>query len=239
MQGKPASVRYKMTEDKICEPGSCTGSQAASATTVPFQRIERFSALVQRVQSCRQCPHMNGRARVFGPANGSVDSRVVFIAEAPGRLGADRWHIPLFGDQTGRNFEELLEAAGLQRDEIFITNAVVCNPRDTHGRNKSPNRQEVRSCSAHLCATLDIIQPEVVVTLGHVALRAVSLIAPHTVQLARDVGRQIPWNQRLLVPLYHPGPRACIRRPLAQQQEDFARLGRFLEKRRGTRAMGG
>jgi len=65
----------------------------------------QFADLVERVQSCSLCPRMTQRTRVLGPPNGNLDSSVVFIAEAPGRLGADKFGIPLFGDQTGRNFD--------------------------------------------------------------------------------------------------------------------------------------
>ncbi len=61
-----------------------------------------FDALVARVSSCRCCPRMEGRARVLGQANGPLSARVLFIAEAPGRFGADMSGIPLAGDRTGR-----------------------------------------------------------------------------------------------------------------------------------------
>ena len=47
---------------------------------------------------------MEGRTRALGQGNGPLDARVLFVAEAPGRLGADRTGVPLSGDQTGRNF---------------------------------------------------------------------------------------------------------------------------------------
>jgi DNA polymerase len=58
-----------------------------------------------------------------------------------------------------------------------------------------------------------------------VALRALSLIAPHDATLAGNVGQVITWNGRQLVPLYHPGPRAQLHRSFHQQAEDFRRLG--------------
>src|SRR5438046_3124119 len=97
-----------------------------------------FAQLVQTVQACRLCPRMEGRTRVLGPANGPMSARILFVAEAPGRFGGDRSGVPLSGDRTGRTFTELLGAAGLRRDEIFITNAVLCNPRDHAGRNDRP-----------------------------------------------------------------------------------------------------
>jgi uracil-DNA glycosylase family 4 len=178
---------------------------------------------------------MEGRVRLLGPANGSLHPRVCFVAEAPGRLGGDRTAIPLCGDQSGRNFERLLAEAGLDRSSVFVTNAVLCNPRDAADRNAPPTIAEIRNCSCFLAATLDLLQPPYVVALGAVALRALALIEPHGVTLATDVGTVIPWHGRWLIPLYHPGPRAQLHRPFAQQAEDFKQLGMFVRQRPDAR----
>ena len=73
-----------------------------------FTKYNRFKDLVQSVQNCNLCPQMQCRRKVFSDANGCIDSKVLFIAEAPGRLGADQTGIPLCGDKTGDNFEHLL-----------------------------------------------------------------------------------------------------------------------------------
>jgi uracil-DNA glycosylase family 4 len=187
-----------------------------------------IDVLAERVQACRLCPRMEGRRRVFGRANGNLTARLLFVAEAPGRLGADRSGVPLSGDQTGRNFATLLASAGIDRSDIFVTNAVLCNPRDAHGNNAPPTSCEIRNCSPHLAETIAIIEPGYVVALGVVALKALALVCPHEAVLARDVGKAIPWHGRVLVPLYHPGPRACIRRTMAVQVEDYKGLGGLL-----------
>lgn len=193
-------------------------------------REEAFRQLVARVQTCRLCPRMEGRARVLGAANGSIGAKVLFVAEAPGRLGADRWHVPLFGDQTGRAFEELLREARLERESVFITNAVLCNPRDGGGRNAPPTLSELSNCSGHLEATIAIVQPQYVIALGAVALRALRHVAAHDLVLSRDVGCPHHWHGRVLVPLYHPGPRARLHRPMQSQIEDFRRLGAIVSR---------
>jgi uracil-DNA glycosylase len=171
---------------------------------------------------------MEGRTRVLGPANGPVPAAVCFVAEAPGRRGGDRTAVPLSGDQSGRNFDLLLAAAGLERGAVFVTSAVLCNPRDAAGRNAPPRIPEIRNCSGFLAATLAVVEPRFVVALGTVALRALARIEPHEAVLARDVGRAIPWRGRWLVPLYHPGPRAQIHRSASQQRDDFRRLGAWV-----------
>jgi uracil-DNA glycosylase len=187
-------------------------------------RAAAYAALVARAQACRLCPRMEGRRRVLGPGNGPLDTRVLFVAEAPGRLGGDRTGVPLVSDQSGRNFTRLLEGIGWRREDVFVSNAVLCNPRDAGGRNDTPTSAEMRNCSAHLRDLLDLLDPPYVVALGRTALSALALIAPHQADLRRHVATPLPWAGRILVPLYHPGPRAQLHRTFAQQQEDFARL---------------
>jgi uracil-DNA glycosylase len=184
---------------------------------------------------------MEGRTRAIGPANGPLDAEILFVAEAPGRLGADRTGVPLSGDQTGRNFDALLDCAGIERRRVFVTNSVLCNPRRPDGRNDRPSAAELRNCAGHLRALVDLLDPPWVVSLGRAALAALALIEPHNLVLAHDVGTAAPWNGRLLVPLYHPGPRAVARRGFAQHAADYAALAALLEadvtmrKRRGDR----
>jgi uracil-DNA glycosylase family 4 len=187
---------------------------------------------VGRVRGCVACPRMEGRTRVLSRANGPVGARVMFVAEAPGRLGADRTGVPLSADRTGRNFDTLLDAAGIRREDVFVTNAVLCNPRDSHGNNAAPSYAEMRNCSGHLAATIEVVQPGYVVALGVAALRALGLVCPHEAVLARDVGRAIAWHGRVLVPLYHPGPRALIHRPWDVQVGDYRGLAQLLNEAR-------
>jgi uracil-DNA glycosylase len=187
-------------------------------------REPAFAHLVDDVQACRRCPRMEGRRRVLSRANGPLAARLLFIAEAPGRLGADVSGVPLTGDRAGRTFAALLGAGGFERSAVFVTNAVACNPRDAAGRNDRPTAREVTNCGPHLARLLAIVQPDWVVTLGVVALDAVRRIGPHGLVLARDVGRPVAWHGRRLVALYHPGPRALIHRPLPVQLADYQRL---------------
>lgn len=189
-----------------------------------------FADLVARVQHCDLCTRMQHRKKVLGPSNGNIDSPVVFVAEAPGRLGADKFGIPLYGDQTGRNFEMLISSAGIKRKRIFITNAVLCNPRTPDGNNDSPTLVEIRNCSQYLKETLEIIKPKLVVPLGAKALSALNIINPHQVRLSEGVGKLFSWNGYKIYPLYHPGPRASIWRTKARQLKDYKILADLLVK---------
>lgn len=192
-------------------------------------RIRAFQSLVYDASLCRNCHRMSDSVAILSDKNGPLKSQLLFVAEAPGRFGAVRTGIPLSGDQAGRNFEQLLSAAHLARDQVFVTNAVLCNPRDSQGRNATPSLAEVRRCTGFLVRTIAIIDPVVVVSLGAVALRAFGEIEAHGLVLRRDCGRPVEWNGRTLVPLYHPGVRAWIHRSFERQLSDFASLRSLIQ----------
>jgi len=198
-----------------------------------FTKTFRFADLAESVQHCDLCPRLHGRRKVLSAANGNVDSRVLFVAEAPGRLGADRTGVPLYGDRTGDNFETLLGNVGWRREQIFITNAVLCNPRREDGNNGTPTSVEIANCSAYLEMVLTLVSPEIIVTLGTTALDALELISPHGIHLQKGVARLVPWRGIRLFPLYHPAPRAAIHRSLAKQRSDFMLLAKVVHPGKG------
>jgi DNA polymerase len=156
----------------------------------------------------------------------------MFVAEAPGRHGADRTRIPFCGDLSGVYFESLIASIGLSRREIFITNSVLCSPRRANGANDKPTPAEIRNCSSFLQRQIEIVDPEVIVTLGSVALGCLSLIERHRYKLKESVATVLSWNGRLLVPLYHPSPRVInAARPLTSQMEDYRAVRRALDSK--------
>jgi uracil-DNA glycosylase family 4 len=171
---------------------------------------------------------MAGSRAVLSHQNGNLHAKILFIAEAPGRLGAALSGVPLCGDQSGRNFERLLAASGLTRADVFVTNAVLCNPLDTRGRNAAPTSTEQSNCLSYLARTIEVLDPALIVTLGAVALRSLASIEPHPLSLTRNVGAVTCWQGRALVPLFHPSPRAQIHRPFEVQLQDFVRLRRVI-----------
>ena len=181
-----------------------------------------FRRLVSDARSCFACAEMN-HVHVLAAANGPLDARVMFIGEAPGRLGAARTGVPFTSDQSGLRFQRLLAEAGLHREEVFLTNALLCNPL-RNGANRPPRRRELAACARWLDTQIRLVDPPLVVTLGTAALEALRIIEHHPFALSRDAGRALRWRGRTLVPLYHPSPRTAGRRPFSKQLEDFGSL---------------
>lgn len=194
-----------------------------------MSKKEQFARIVTEAAACVRCPEMCERAAVFSESNGPVTARVMFIGEAPGRKGADRTHVPFSGDQSGKNFDRFLEAAGLKRSEIFITSAALCNPRTATGANRRPSASEIRNCSEFLRRAIELIDPQFVVTLGTVALEALKLVHDHGFTLGNDAAQVRRWHGRALIPLYHPSPQVLITsRKEEAQLRDYRAVARAI-----------
>src|SRR5919106_5421162 len=181
-----------------------------------------FDQLVAEAASCTRCPAMCGRSAVLSKLNGSPQARIMFIGEAPGRKGADRTRIPFSGDQSGANLDRFLQSINLQRKEIFITSAALCNPRSESGANRKPTQKELKNCSSFLRRAIEVVNPRVIVTLGSVALEALKRIQYHELNLKESASQIHSWNDRVLVPIYHPSPQVLAsHRREAEQLRDY------------------
>src|SRR5215204_6472021 len=191
-----------------------------------------FSKLAEKAQNCRRCEAMCEKTAVLSELNGSLSPKVFFLAEAPGRQGADRTRRPFSGDKSGANFQILLDSIGLTREEIFITNTVLCSPRSSTGANRKPSKREIKNCADFLEKTINLIDPKIIVTLGSVALEALKTIEYHQIILRTDAGKIFRWQTRWLVPLYHPSPQVVAsHRRLPEQLEDFTAVAEAIGKR--------
>jgi DNA polymerase len=198
-------------------------------TDFTTDRQKEFDALVAAAAACVKCPAMCGRSAVLSERNGRVGARVMFVGEAPGRQGGDRTRVPFSGDQSGRNFSRYLASIGLAREDIFIMNAALCNPRNETGANRRPTKAEVANCSEFLRRQIEIVNASVVVTLGAVSLEALRAVEYHRLTLKENVGQVVEWRGRLLVPLYHPSPQVLAsHRREAAQLEDYKSVARAL-----------
>ena len=192
---------------------------------------EQFKTLTNEAANCTRCPAMCGRTAVLSELNGSPDARVMFVGEAPGRKGADRTRIPFSGDQSGVNLNRFLNSIDLNREDIFITSAALCNPRSESGANRKPTQKELQNCSEFLRRTIELVNPRVIVTLGSVALEALKRIQYHELNLKDSAARIHSWNERVLVPIYHPSPQVLAsHRRDAEQLQDYQVVKKAIDR---------
>ena len=183
-----------------------------------FRKLSKNSSL------CRLCPAMSDLPAILSSKNGSIHTDLLFVAEAPGRFGSGRTGIPFHGDRSGDNFEQLLNHVGLERKDIFITNAVLCNPLK-NGNNRRPTIKEIDNCISFLENLINLITPKIISTLGGVGLEAINRIFSVSYKLADVVASPLPIGKFILFPLYHPSPRVIYtRRSLDHQKKDFEKL---------------
>ena len=194
-----------------------------------LSKSKAFLEICREAAMCRICPDLADKAAVLSELNGNLNPKVMFIGEAPGRVGADRTRRPFYGDKSGDNLQLLLDSIGLSRDEIFITSAVLCSPRSATDANRKPNRKEIKNCATFLIRTFQLIDPPIIATLGSVALDAIKIIGPHELTLKNDAGSAVEWNRRTLIPLYHPSPQViAAQRGIRLQLQHFQLLGKLL-----------
>jgi uracil-DNA glycosylase family 4 len=194
-----------------------------------LSKTQLFTSLFTEAHACRKCADLADKTAVLSELNGTLDPKVMFIGEAPGRAGADRTRRPFYGDKSGANFQTLLDSIGLLRDDLFITSAVMCSPRSATDANRRPMRSEIKNCSVYLKRVIELVNPPVLATLGSVALEALKLIENHDFALKTDAGKVCRWKGKVLVPLYHPSPQVIAsQRGLALQLDHFQTLKNFL-----------
>ena len=151
------------------------------------------------------------------PGEGPPGARVVFVGEAPG-ASEDREGRPFVG-RAGKLLDEAIAAAGLRREDVYVTNVVKARPP----RNRDPKKAEVAHHLPWLRAELGLLQPRVVVPLGRFAL---THIAPE-LKITQARGSAVERDGRTLFPLMHPS--AVLRTPQIRSQflDDARALGQL------------
>jgi uracil-DNA glycosylase family 4 len=117
------------------------------------------------VRNCQKCVLCQSRTNtVFG--EGDPNARVMFIGEGPGQT-EDELGRPFVG-RAGELLDKQIAAMGLSREQVYIANIVKCRPP----QNRTPAPDEVQACFDYLVRQIEIVQPEVIVTLGGPAIKA-------------------------------------------------------------------
>ena len=148
----------------------------------------------QALQNCRKCKLCEGRTHVvFGSGNPTAE--FVVIGEGPG-ADEDAQGLPFVG-RAGQLLTKMLTAVNLTREEVFITNAVLCRPPG----NRNPEPDELAACAPFLADKLAVIQPKVILSLGSVATQSL-LRTKEAIGKLR--GRVHPFGDAVLIPTFHP-----------------------------------
>ena len=189
----PASGRGKKLSVIDVEPEA--GDYAA--------RMKQLDELAREASGCEKCDLCKTRNKVVF-ARGRARNRVMFIGEAPG-ADEDAQGYPFVG-RAGKLLDQIVDAVGFQREEIYVANILKCRPP----KNRDPQPEEIELCTPYLTQQIELVNPKIICALGKFA--AQFLTDNPKVPMGKLRGRIHYYDKRIMVlPTYHPA--ALFRNP--------------------------
>ena len=167
-----------------------TAPDAAEPTT---SNGDSLSAIADEIRNCQRCPLHQTRGNAV-PGEGSAQAAIMLIGEGPGEQ-EDQQGRPFVGP-SGNLLTDTLQAAGLPRERIFLTNTVKCRTPN----NRNPEPHEIAACRPYLERQIKALNPALIVLAGAVATNQ---FIPK-VQISKVRGIVRPVNGRLMYPILHP-----------------------------------
>jgi len=185
----------------------------------PRAERETLEDILAEVRTCRRCALCSGRSNVvFGVGN--PRARLLFVGEGPG-VEEDRQGEPFVG-AAGKRLTRWINRIGFAREDVYIANIVKCRPPD----NRTPLPEEATACLPYLRRQIRAIRPEVICTLGGVAL---NFLLGNNERITRARGRWRDLDGIPVLPTYHP---AYILRNATKEHEVLADFDLLAERLR-------
>ncbi len=181
-------------------PENLTGDRAAALQVVRDDLGE-----------CTRCRLWQGRKHiVFG--TGNPHAQLMFVGEGPG-ADEDEQGVPFVG-RAGKLLNNMIQAMGLERKQVYIANVVKCRPPE----NRTPERDECNTCSPFLVRQIEVVKPRALVALGAVAARTLLGMSD---SMARLRGSWHDFHGIRMAVTYHP---AYLLRDPRQKKETWKDL---------------
>ncbi|HKU19186.1 MAG TPA: uracil-DNA glycosylase [Candidatus Saccharimonadales bacterium] len=179
------------------------------------QRLDQIAADIVKNHVC---PDLAKTAKhlVFG--EGNPDAKLMLIGEAPGK-NEDATGRPFVG-AAGNVLDELLASIGLARHDVYITSILKYRPPN----NRDPKPEEKTAFWPALSAQLEVIRPQLVVTLGR---HSTNCFLPD-LQISKVHGQPQTWNGYTILPLYHPAAALYNTKMRQTLLDDFAGITTLL-----------
>lgn len=186
-----------------------------------MEAAEILDEVGRQVRICQRCQlHLSRKNAV--PGEGPATAQVMLIGEGPGFHENEQGR-PFVG-AAGKFLSELLEKAGLKRNEVYITNVVKCRPPS----NRDPLPEELAACGDFLEQQIQAIKPLIIITLGRFSM---ARFIPN-VKISAVHGQARWINDQLVVPMFHPA--AALHQPALKSsvENDFAQLPQMIAQAR-------
>ena len=159
---------------------------------------EKLTALHNKILQDTVCPELAAQATQLVMGAGNADADIVLVGEAPGK-NEDEQGLPFVG-AAGKFLNEMLASAGMNREDVYITNIVKYRPPN----NRDPSPEEKKAFWPYLLKQLQIIEPKIVVTLGRHSMEYF-LPGQYISKIHGQPKRiQLGDHEIVIVPLYHP-----------------------------------
>jgi len=178
----------------------------------------KLDELREAAAGCTRCDlYKTGTQVVFG--EGPRDAAAMFVGEQPGDQEDKQGH-PFVGP-AGKVLDEGLEAAGIDRGQVYLTNVVKHFKWTARGKRRihqKPNWKEVAACKPWLDAELQLVRPRVLVCLGAVAAQA---LLGRDFRVTRERGKLLESDlaEHVLATVH---PSSILRGEPSQKEQEFA-----------------
>lgn len=158
----------------------------------------QLDALAQEIIERAVCPDLKGQATQLVMGDGNPNAEIVFIGEAPGK-NEDIQGKPFVG-AAGKFLNVMLEEAGMERSDVYITNIVKYRPPN----NRDPLPEEKAEFLPYLIRQLEIINPKVVITLGRHSMEY--FLPGYKIGEVHGQPKRVTFGEHIIVimPLFHP-----------------------------------
>jgi len=172
----------------------------------------KIEVLNKKIETCTKCRLHKTRIHAIH-GEGNLDTKIMLVAQAPGFKEDEVGR--MFIGPSGKVLDELLELNNVQRDDLYMTNLIKCMLPDY----RNPKQDEIDICSDYLDKEIELINPAVLVPLGHYAttylLERYNLEIPPKKDFYKLYGKLVLTNDRKILPLQHPA--AVVYRPMLKQ----------------------
>jgi DNA polymerase len=181
-------------------------------------KIELYENLAQQIKSCKKCRLCETAIQAV-VGEGSLDARIIFIGEAPGK-NEDESGRPFVG-RAGKLLNLLVEELGLKREDVWIGNIIKHRPP----KNRDPQKDEIDACRDFLTQQIAIINPDIIVTLGRFSF---NYFIPDG-KIGTERGKLIDMGSYKVFPVYHPAAALRNKNFLNTLRCDFTTLSEIMK----------
>ena len=189
-----------------------------------MDKKDQLEKIARQIEKCQKCP-LHKTANKAVPGEGNPKAKILFIGEAPGYY-EDQQGRPFVG-RAGKLLDFCLKEINLSRKEVFIANILKHRPPD----NRDPLPDEIAACKQWLDKQVEIINPEVIATLGRFSMN--KFLPGVFISQSHGQARWANFNKKkyLIFPLYHPAAALRNGNILQELKKDFAKLKELVDNK--------